>query len=53
MVLNNKFSRVFLILSSMYSLLYMLQDDTNGEVFKECFKNYCNNYVFTYLNFIE
>jgi len=53
MILNIKFSKIFLIMSSMYSLLYMLQDDKNGEVFKECFDNYCKNYVFTYLNFIE
>jgi predicted unusual protein kinase regulating ubiquinone biosynthesis (AarF/ABC1/UbiB family) len=53
MTLDIKFSKIFLILSSMYSLMYMLQDDRNGELLRECFKAYCSNYVFTYLNFVE
>jgi predicted unusual protein kinase regulating ubiquinone biosynthesis (AarF/ABC1/UbiB family) len=53
MTLHVKFAKIFLILSSMYSLMYMLQDDNNDEVLKECFKKYSETYVFTYLNFIE
>jgi len=53
MMLDLNFSKVFLIVSSMYSLLYMLQESKNGNVFKECFEKYCSNYIFTYLNFIE
>lgn len=53
MILDIKFSKVFLIISSMYSLLYILQLEVNRELFKECFKEYCSNYIFTYINFIE
>ena len=50
MTLNIKFSKIFLILSSMYSLMYMLQDDCNGFVLKECFKKYCSDYVLSLIH---
>lgn len=47
------FSKVFLFLGSMYSLLHILQEKINGELFEESFKEYANKHIFVYLNFIE
>ncbi len=43
LVLSMDFSEVFLYLSSMYSLLYILQEGFNDDLFKHSFKRYCTN----------
>jgi predicted unusual protein kinase regulating ubiquinone biosynthesis (AarF/ABC1/UbiB family) len=47
------FSKVFLFLGSMYSLLHILQEKISGEIFEESFKEYASKHFFVYLNFIE
>jgi ubiquinone biosynthesis protein len=47
------FSKVFLFLGSMYSLLNILQEKVNGEIFEESFKEYANKHIYVYLNFME
>jgi len=47
------FSKVFLFLGSMYSLLHILQEKINGELFEESFKEYANKHIFVYINFME
>ena len=47
------FSKVFLFLGSMYSLLYILQEKIDGEIFQEVFNEYISKHIFVYLNFIE
>lgn len=47
------FSKIFLFLGSMYSLLYILQEKIDGELFQETFNEYTSKHIFVYLNFIE
>jgi len=47
------FSKIFLFLGSMYSLLYILQENIDGEIFQEAFNEYSNNNMFMFINFLE
>jgi ubiquinone biosynthesis protein len=51
--LSLAFSKVFLFLGSMYSLLYILQEKIDGEIFQESFKEYANKHIYVYMNFID
>lgn len=47
------FSKIFLFMGSMYSLLYILQEKIDGEIFQQVFNEYIGKHIFVYLNFIE
>jgi hypothetical protein len=47
------FSKIFLFMGSMYSLLYILQEKIDGEIFQHVFNEYTSKHIYVYLNFLE
>jgi len=53
LVLSLEFSKLFLFVSSMYSLLFIIRHNTGDGLFETVFNEYCENHVFTYLYFMD
>jgi predicted unusual protein kinase regulating ubiquinone biosynthesis (AarF/ABC1/UbiB family) len=48
LILSIKFSKIFLFLGSMYSLLYILQNKLDCDIFNDTFIEYCNRNMYIY-----
>ena len=53
LILSLEFSKLFLFISSMYSLLYIIRHNSKDGLFEIVFNEYCENHVFTYLYFMD
>jgi predicted unusual protein kinase regulating ubiquinone biosynthesis (AarF/ABC1/UbiB family) len=53
LILSLEFSKLFLCVSSMYSLLFIIQHQIEEGLFVDVFDEYCNNNMFTYLYLME
>jgi len=53
LTLSYKFSKLFFFISSMYSLLFILQYKIEDGLFKAAFNDYCNKNIFNYLHFVD
>ena len=53
LILSFEFSKLFLCVSSMYSLLFIIQHQIEEGLFVDVFDEYCNNNMFTYLYLME
>ena len=53
LVLSVDFSRLFLFISSMYSLIYIIRHNIEDGLFETVFNEYCNSHIFTYFYFMD
>ena len=53
LVLSLDFSKLFLFISSMYSLLYIIRHNIDDGMFEAVFNDYCNTHIFTYFYFMD
>jgi predicted unusual protein kinase regulating ubiquinone biosynthesis (AarF/ABC1/UbiB family) len=53
LILSSEFSKLFLCVSSMYSLLFILQHEKEDGLFESAFDEYCNKNFFNYLYFAD
>jgi len=53
LMLSLEFSKLFLCVSSMYSLLFIIQYPNDEGLFVEVFDEYCKNNMYTYLYLME
>ena len=53
LILSVDFSKLFLFISSMYSLIFIIRHNIEDGLFETVFNEYCNTHIFTYFYFME